>query len=57
MSKGSPEILLSSIYELWEYCTEEEKDEVTRIDDKLTAKGSLGPHEIRKDLRHRRDSA
>ena len=44
---SNPEEILSSIYVDWDLVTEEEKEYVNTIDDKLMEKGSLGAHEIK----------
>lgn len=59
MSGNNPEELLSSVYEHWDLVSEEEKEEIARIDDKFESRGSLGAHEIKairnliKDLKNR----
>ena len=47
MSSNDPEKLLSMVYEHWDLVSGEEQDEVTRMDDKFSEKGSLGAHEIK----------
>lgn len=55
MNTNSPEELISSVYANWDLVSDEEKDEITKMDDKLTNKGSLGAHEIKAIRRLLRD--